>query len=159
KVHLMLGLIHEKRGDDEAALAEFETVLTRDPENKTARNKRQRLIEKNKSVEELLQDGAAYLKEKKYPLATEVYKEIIKKSPDDYRAYFNLGLSYLSMGLYVEAKDNLSQAILRKELPKAYLMKGICLLKLGEENEANAQFKKVLELDPDNVEVKKYLNN
>jgi len=159
KVHLMLGIIHEKRGEDESAIIEFDTVLATEPDNKTAINKRQRLIEKNKTVEELLQDAADHLKENKCPLAVEVYKRIIEKSPDDYRAYFNLGLCSLSMGLYMEAKDNFSQAVSLKESPRTYLMKGISLLKLGEKGEAQKQFEKVLELDPDNAEVKKYLEN
>jgi len=97
-----------------------------------------------------LNAGAIYAKQGKSEKAIVCYQRAIKSNADK-RAYYNLASEYFKVGNYKDARKLLKDTILVDKLfLQAHLLLGYTYGKLGENQNAEASIKKVLESDPAN---------
>ncbi len=71
-----------------------------------------------------------------------IYKETIKRFPNDYRAYNNLGEVEYAKGNYDEAEKQLAKAASLKDAPEVNLNRGLVALAKGDNNAAQVYFGK-----------------
>ena len=65
-----------------------------------------------------------------------------------YQAYIGRGVAYANLGNYLQAIEDFTQAInLNPTFVLSYYHRGNCYEKIGENKKAQADFKKVAELD------------
>jgi tetratricopeptide (TPR) repeat protein len=82
--------------------------------------------------------------------------KLSRRSPD---VYYWIGYANYQLNNYFFAKGYFDLAIERDpEFEEAYIARGMTCLKLGEDENAKADFSMVLEINPDRVEAKEYLN-
>jgi len=90
-------------------------------------------------------------KKKNFNEAEKLYKEIIKKKPNDLKSNFYLGTLYLQNKNYIEAKNILTISVkLQPEHANSYLNLGCAYAELGQYEKAVENLNKSLELDPKN---------
>ncbi len=127
------------------------------PSNKRIKAGLDRMLEEMKPVQELLAEGAAHLKGRRYVEALGKFKKAALKDPDNYKAYCNLGLTYLSSGKYDPAIAAFNRCLKIKDIANSHLLLGIAYDRKGDAESALREFEIVLEMDPDNKKAKKYL--
>jgi len=87
-------------------------------------------------------------------------EEAKKSNPSDVGLAFQIGIVYYQQKNYQEAKTELERAVaLDSGYANAIYFLGLTYDKLGQKDKAIAQISKVSELNPDNEELKKVLNN
>src|SRR5262245_54248446 len=78
---------------------------------------------------------------KQYEQAAETFKQVIKLTPRDEVAIFNLGICYYNLKQYEQAADLFEQSIaLNPKYTRAYVMLGISYDYLKRSDEAIIQF-------------------
>ncbi|HLM84020.1 MAG TPA: tetratricopeptide repeat protein [Candidatus Bathyarchaeia archaeon] len=83
-----------------------------------------------------------------------------KMNPQDAGISFQLGVLYFQTGKYNQAKTALENTVkLAENYSNAIYFLGLTYDKLGDKQNALAQFQKVSELNPDNADVKKIVAN
>ena len=99
----------------------------------------------------------AYLQNRDIDKAIECYEKALNYSKDNYRLKLKLGLAYLEKGDYDRAASNLEEA---KKLGKTevYNNLAIAYFKKGLKDKAVETYRKSLEIDPEQVDIKKNLN-
>ncbi len=81
------------------------------------------------------------------------YRECIEVDPKSDVCYFKLATVYFAQGNYLSANTRIQQAIEIDQTNKwYYLLQTQCLLAMGEPGKATESFKKVVELEPENIE-------
>jgi tetratricopeptide (TPR) repeat protein len=84
-----------------------------------------------------------------YGLATQAYREIVKRAPQDAEARLRLGVSLYSSGQLRPAEDELEQVVRQAPaLPYAHYALGAVLFELKRVEEAGAQMQQELAADP-----------
>ena len=153
----MLGVIYEGKKDYNNALWFYEKALDKAPSSARIKARLDGVIEKLKSAEELQAEGVALLKERRYSDALQKFEKALLKAPDNYKLYYNLGITHLSSGNYDEAIEGFQKSIEIKDSVNAHLLSGVAHDRKFDTESARKEFEIVLEMDPDNKKAKKYL--
>ncbi len=95
-----------------------------------------------------------------YDLAEKYWHSILEIEPDNADAYNNLGVLFLNMERFEEAKNAFVQTIkFKKESFQAYNNLGITLKALFRFDEAKIAYQKALEINPNDAEILSNLGN
>lgn len=148
----------DKLDSEEAAVEEYNFILTRSIDNKDVLNSLERIykkkLENSPSDADLNANlGAILQKENKYDEALEFYKKAEQLSPSNVNTRINIGTLYQQKGDYktaVIAYD--SVLILEPNNINANMYKAQCKAALGDEKAAQEIYKKIVSLDPSNTE-------
>ena len=104
-----------------------------------------------------LAEGTDFFKQGKYKEAIKSFEKVTYRFPENFQAFYNLGLSYLRSGDIDEAIISLEKVIeLKPDLVEAYFALGECYFNKEDSDKAMAAFSKASELQPDNA--KAYYN-
>jgi stress-induced-phosphoprotein 1 len=107
------------------------------------------------SAQEWKEKGNNFLKNKNYDEALKCYTEAIKADPNDHVHYSNRSACHYNMGSYKSALEDGTECIKRKaDWGKGYLRKGMAEFKLDLAEEALESYKKGLQLEPNNQQLK-----
>lgn len=128
-----LGVALEDRGDDEAALREYATVLARTPAHLAARHNRAGLLARLQRLAEAASD----------------YRELVRHHPRHTLAWHNLGELELALGHYEAAIDGLGTVLGREPgNGKALLSLAVALAANGDIAAARERFAALREVEP-----------
>jgi predicted TPR repeat methyltransferase len=136
--HHNLGVILTNKGIYDEAITHFKKVLDLHP----------------KHIEALNNLGVIYLLQKKSAEALP-YFSVLSELADDFDVCYNLGVIYLELALFDEAKNNLLKAL--KIVPDDFAANvnlGVIYLQKRDFVSAEKQYLKALDLQPDNEEIK-----
>ncbi len=109
-------------------------------------------FDKNNETTKLL-IGSNYLKLRKYEEAISMFYEIRTANKDSFEANYNLGLAYKEQEKYQDAAGYFSIAV--KTSPKeadAHYQLGLCYYNLGDKENAQEQYEKLIDLDAGKAE-------
>ena len=109
-----------------------------------------------------LQRGLNLADLKRHDEAIRQLKKLVDRAPDDMRGYLALGGVYASKEDYRSAAETYDEAVARLATPKAenwnvFYQRGIAHERLKEWDKAEPNFRKALELFPDQPQVMNYL--
>jgi stress-induced-phosphoprotein 1 len=108
------------------------------------------------SAQEWKDKGNTFIKNKHYEEALNCYNEAIKADPKDHIHYSNRSACYINLNNFQKALEDAEQCIkIKPDWAKGYLRKGMAEFKLDKLEEAAETYKKGLEIDPNNTEIKK----
>lgn len=146
----------DKLGSEEAAVEEFNYILTKSIDNKEVLYSLERIYKKK--LEETPSDadvtsnlGAILQKQGKLDEALAYYKKAEQLNPSNINTRINTGTLYQQKGDYKTALIAYdSVLILYPDNVNANLYKAQCLAALGDTKAAQSAYKKVLALDPAN---------
>ena len=149
----------DKLGEEEAAVEEFNYILTKNTDNKDVLYSLERIYKKkldqNPSDAGITANlGAILQKQNKLDEALTYYKKSEQLDPSNINTRINTGTLYQQKGDYktaIIAYD--SVLILYPDNINANLYKAQCLSAMGDSKAAQAAYKKVLALDPTNETV------
>jgi len=162
------GLAALNGGKIEDAIAAFEKALQLDPTlviahyNLGAAYERKEKLEKARHHfqeavklkpdfgEAYLAIGNSYLAERKFDsVATDALIKATELLPQNYNAFYNLGVCYSNSGKYVEAESAYRKAIdVNPKEPVAHYQLAMALLGQSKNADAKTEFQKYLELNP-----------
>jgi tetratricopeptide (TPR) repeat protein len=130
----MIGLIHEARGERDAAVTEYEQVLAINQRAGVAANNLAWIYAEQGRVEDALRLGA---------VAREVLRD--RPEPDD-----TIGWAYYRKGLYTHAVSSFEEAIGHNpDNPIYHYHLGLAQLKAGDGERGRASLRRALKLKPD----------
>lgn len=146
----------DKLGEEEAAVEEFNYILTKNTNNKDVLYSLERIykkkLEQNPSDADITSNlGAILQKQNKLDEALTYYKKAEQLDPSNINTRINTGTLYQQKGDYktaVVAYD--SVLILYPDNVNANLYKAQCQAAMGDNKSAQTTYKKVLSLDPAN---------
>jgi tetratricopeptide (TPR) repeat protein len=105
-----------------------------------------------------IQEGLSQYQEGLFPEAEEKFSQARSSRPDDPRLNYNLGSSYYKQEKFQEALQDYTHAALENSDPQlkknSLYNSGNTLFKMGKLQEAEATYKKVLTLDPSDMDAK-----
>jgi Ca-activated chloride channel family protein len=105
-----------------------------------------------------IQEGLSQYQEGLFPEAAENFSQARSSRPDDPRLNYNLGSSYYKQEKFQEALQDYTHAALENSDPQlkknSLYNSGNTLFKMGKLQEAEAAYKKVLTLDPSDMDAK-----
>lgn len=109
----------------------------------------------NKAAAEAKAKGNEFFTKKKYPEAIEWYSKAIKAEPKDSTFYSNRCAAYMALDKFEEAlKDAESCIRLQPSWVKGWYRKGAALMSLSRYEEAAMAFRKGIEIEPQNEDLK-----
>jgi stress-induced-phosphoprotein 1 len=109
----------------------------------------------NKAAAEAKAKGNQYFLKKQYPEAIEWYTKAIKADPKDSTFFSNRCAAYMGLNKFQEAlKDAEECCKLQPNWVKGWYRKGMALTSLGRHEEAVMAYKKGLEFEPANDDLK-----
>jgi Tfp pilus assembly protein PilF len=149
QVRLNIATAYLKKGDTAAAEEEFKAVL-----DKILEVHGDLMQDKATAVRAYAGLGELFLKKGDLETGQEYFREALKISPEDEAAAYNVGEIFFSNQQIDEAIEYLELAAkIKKDWPKPYHKLGFVYLNKGEFDKALENFKKFIELDPENPEV------
>jgi len=89
----------------------------------------------------------------RHKAALEVYKEVLKLSPQDWEVFHNQGVCYIYTKDYTKAKECLNSALRLSRHDITFEMLGKCLLKEGNVEGAITVYKQAVDFSPENPAV------
>ncbi len=105
-----------------------------------------------------IQEGLNQYQEGLFPEAEKNFSQASSSRPDDPRLNYNLGSSYYKQDKFQEALQDYTHAALENSDPQlkknSLYNSGNALFKMGKLEEAEAAYKKVLTLDPSDMDAK-----
>lgn len=105
-----------------------------------------------------LTKALAYFNLKKYDLAENNYKTALSVNPNNYEAFFNLGILNLKLKKYDKAIEYFDSTLLiNSSYYPGYLNRGYCYFKSAKLENALSDFKKAIDLDDKNASAYKYI--
>jgi len=114
-------------------------------------------VDKKKAAE-AKDKGNKFFLAKQYSQAVEWYTKAVQADPTDSAFYSNRAAAYMGMNKFEEALADSEQCIkLMPNWVKGYYRKGAALVSLGRHEEAVRAFRKGLECDPSNDDLKQRL--
>ena len=126
------GLCAILAGDNEAGIADMELYLDNDPDD----------------MDTWYNLGIGYRQVGRLEDALEAYGRVLESDPGYYQAMINSASIFISQGKFDEAVVTYTRALSFGEIPAAYLGRGDAYLALGQFDEAEADFERVIELFP-----------
>ena len=109
-------------------------------------------------VDSNIQEGLSQYQEGLFPEAEENFSQARSSRPDDPRLNYNRGSSYYKQEKFQEALQDYTHAALENSDPQlkknSLYNSGNTLFKMGKLQEAEAAYKKVLTLDPSDMDAK-----
>lgn len=147
----------DKLGEEEAAVEEFNYILTKNTDNQDVLYSLERIykkkLEQSPSDADMISNlGAILQKQNKFDEALAYYKKAEQLDPSNINTRINTGTLYQQKGDYktaIIAYD--SVLILHPDNVNVNLYKAQCLSAMGDTKAAQAAYKKVLSLDPANA--------
>ncbi len=131
--HNNLGNYLHDEGRDQEALAAYQIVLERQPENHKLLNRIGALLERQGRLEE----------------AVERYREALRLNPQQQNALFNLAKILINRGRYAEGVASAQKLIAHNpDHARAHHMVGLGLFRLNRKAEALRHYDRALALDP-----------
>ncbi|MGM0568943.1 MAG: tetratricopeptide repeat protein, partial [Elusimicrobiota bacterium] len=97
----------------------------------------------------MLNMGIMYMEAEKEEKAEDVFSRVTQQNPEDFTAWYLLGLARLYLKNYESAWEALNKAIEIEEDPDVYFNLGVTADNLGKEEEAYHMFEKSIQMDPD----------
>ncbi len=165
QLRLAYAKLLDKLGSEEAAVEEYNYILSKSNDNKDVLYALERIYKKK--LEDSPSDadlnanlGAILQKQEKYDEALEHYKKAEQLSPSNISTRINVGTLYQQKGDYktaIIAYD--SVLILEPNNINANIYKAQCKSALGDDRAAQELYKKVLSMDPGNTIVQNELFN
>lgn len=136
--YIALGAIYDRKGDFEKALEMYGAALSLDPENETVYNNL----------------GTTYFNMGRVKAAIESYRKALEVAPDSHNIKNNLSWVYASKGINLDEGISMMKDVLSKEPKNSLYIETLAELyyKKGLYEEAAAEIRKVIELEPDNEE-------
>ena len=133
-VHYNLGVAYERKDAADKAQAQFQEAVKLKPD----------------FGEAYLALGNLYLSQKKFDApAMEALSKATELLPNNYDAFYNLGVCYSNAGKYKEAESSYRKAVeINPKEPVAHYQLAMALLGQSKNPEAKAEFSKYLELNP-----------
>ena len=129
---------------DSLAINYYNTAIKLDPKDETA------LYNKAKFYQDI-QD---------WNKALDAYSKLHKINPFHPEGHYNIGFIHMELGLYDIASNNFSDAIYSNAyFFEAYYARGHCFETLGNIAQAEVDYRRSVEINPDYVFAKKALNN
>ncbi len=123
-----------RTGDYDAAIADLQTVLAKDPKDSNA----------------LYILGMAYLKKKMWPEAVTPFLQVVELAPKFAPAYYQLGVCYQQQKEPEKALEYYQKAMdMDPSNPDSSYNAGLILFGMSRVDEALANFEKTLKLKPD----------
>jgi len=102
--------------------------------------------------------GNSFFLNKQYPEAIEWYTKAIKAEPNDSTFYSNRSAAYMGVNKFKEALADAEMCIkIQPKWVKGFYRKGLALMSLGRYEEAAMAFRKGLEYEPANGDLKSKL--
>jgi Flp pilus assembly protein TadD len=143
-IHYNLGAAYERKDNLEKARSQFQEAVKLKPD----------------FGEAYLALGNGYLSERKFDApAIDALTKATELLPDNYDAFYNLGVCYSNSGKYTEAENAYRKAVaLKPQEPIAHYQLGMALLGQSKNSEAKAEFNKYLELNPNAADKKEVLD-
>lgn len=139
--HNNLGSLAFRRGEYDAAFAHYRESLQIRPNGEAYYNL-----------------GQFFTEMQRFPEAEEAYRQALAQRPGDAAALVNLGVLELRRGALSEAEEHLTQALaLDSSLPAIYYNLGLVYERQGRVEEAATAYRRVLELNPEDAEVREML--
>jgi tetratricopeptide (TPR) repeat protein len=105
----------------------------------------------------LLRMGLLYTEMQEHDLAIQIFKEAVRKYPDDYNSWYFLGLAYEYAENYMEAEKTLLKALEIREEEQIYFHMGIIYDRMGLSQKAIDMFQKCLRINPGHASAHNYL--
>ena len=110
-------------------------------------------IKKHLTIEETLRLAIQNHSEKKFDIAQELYRQVLKIEPNHLGAHNNLGAIFIKLKEYPKAIGCYNKVIkINPNFVSAYNNLGIILHKQNKYDEAKTSYRKAIELKPDYVE-------
>lgn len=107
----------------------------------------------NPQEKKLIEQGLEFAVSQENNKAISCFHQALKINPKNATAWYNLGTSYINMGLFFDAKRSLNKAMeLNPKSPIIWQNLGSAHYSLGEFEEAANCFVKVTKLSPENVD-------
>ncbi len=133
-VHYNLGAAYERKENLAKAREHFQEAVKLKPD----------------FGEAYLSIGNSYLAERKFDApAVDALIKATELLPQNYNAFYNLGVCYSNSGKYVEAEGAYRKAVtINPNEPVAHYQLAMALLGQSKNLEAKAEFQKYLELNP-----------
>lgn len=108
------------------------------------------------SVEELKAKGNEALQKGDFENAVKLYTQCIEKDPKNYIFFSNRSAAYLALKNFEKSLEDAEETIkIKADWAKGYLRKGQALFYLKRLEEASSFTSKGLELEPNNIQLKK----
>ncbi|MGH9867552.1 MAG: tetratricopeptide repeat protein [Candidatus Polarisedimenticolia bacterium] len=170
QAHLLRGMILDMRGATDQALAEFEKTLSLDKKYTDARLYRGSALARMDRKDEAMKEFETALKDLSYPYPEKVHtnigwlkrmegdltgalqslQEAVRLNSSHARAYYELGLTYDTMGKEPEALRAYQDALVGMDgSPDLHLKLGLAMMKTGSPTKARQHLEKVLKISPD----------
>lgn len=101
-----------------------------------------------------------HMREERFTEAEAALRDVLRIMPDDYKVWYDLGLTLMELGRYEEAVAAFEEGLQIKNFgewyPDSVFQIGRCLAKLGQWNDAISRFERVLEIQDWRVEEQVY---
>ena len=166
RIHMLMGYAFKQLGKEEQAIDCFRNSINIDPEFREAFVQLGNIFHLRKDTSAIIYyDNALKLDSNDeitlynkalfyqdmmdWNNALDAYSELHKKSPFHSSGHYNLGFIHMELGLYDIATNNFSDAIYsNSEFFEAYYSRGICFQKLGNIKQAEIDFNRAIEINP-----------
>lgn len=103
----------------------------------------------NKSLDDMLQKGAGYIKQEQYAEAVDLLTEIIHTAPEFAEGYNQRAIAYFMLEEWEQSIDDCKKVVALNPVHfGAYAGMGQCHLRLGSLREALKAFQRALEIHP-----------
>ena len=110
-------------------------------------------------LRQLLEQADQHRVQGEYEAALPLYEQALQAEPVNLQARLGLGHCLLNTGEFDRGLEHFRQAASdHPRSPEAHLLLARMLLMLGFDEEGQAELRRVLEFDPDNAEVRRYLS-
>lgn len=107
------------------------------------------------SADDWKEKGNNFLKSKNYEEALKCYSEAVNWEPNNHIHYSNRSVCFFNMQNFTKALEDATKCVnIKPDWSKGYLRKGMAEFKLDMLEEAEASYKKGLELDANNQQLK-----
>ncbi len=135
RIYNLLGQAHAEKGNIKEALAKYQQALDLDPDNIEAYNNL----------------GIALVGVGRVEAAIDNLKTAIQIDPGNSLTHYNLALAFAEIGYFKDAEHHYNMAHQHSEFdadPHTHNNLGILLSKMGRDQEAIAEFKEIIRIDP-----------